>query len=586
MGEDTTAQMARAAADSGRQLDVLGVRLGALHIGVLLGVLLVLQVAGRKWWRYRGHVWRMKRLGKPTPAWNPFLGNMIAAAKMVNALPPKAHSTYIVNGVGKTIKHNGAFYLDLWPMTEPLLVVTDPDMATQATTHPITGARKPAVLKAWFLPITGGPSLFDSNDAAWKYLHNLFTPGFSANNIANEVPVIASKISVYRDLLRHRAREGGRFEMEPMTLSLIIDIIGEVVLNVSLDTQHARHPLADAMIRQLALKFSNYAPQKMMERLSPLYLYGNWRNSRDLDSHIRAQVESRFRSYRAAEATGRAERYRSVMDLAIEDYMSQPGKRGAAALDAEFMTMAVRNMRMFFFAGYDSSAATIVFCYHNIYRHPEVLARIRAEHDAVFGTGLGDDGRDDVPAQIERDPALLNALPYTLAVIKETMRLFPPAQGIREGSRELELVDAQGQKYPTEGISVLISHYGTHRNPRAWVRPHDFLPERWLVAPGHELYPPRGAWRPFEQGPRLCVGQQLVFTEVKAVLACVVREFDVRDCYAEIDAERGRPAAAALDLSGVDGDRAYMVEAGAAHPVGSYPCRVSFSGYGGRSKEG
>ena len=62
-------------------------------------------------------------------------------------------------------------------------------------------------------------------------------------------------------------------------------------------------------------------------------------------------------------------------------------------------------------------------------------------------------------------------------------------------------------------------------------------------------------------------------TEIKAVLACTVREFDIRECYAEVDGSKK------IDLDGVAGQRAYMIDAGAAHPTGKYPCRVSLSGY-------
>jgi hypothetical protein len=65
-------------------------------------------------------------------------------------------------------------------------------------------------------------------------------------------------------------------------------------------------------------------------------------------------------------------------------------------------------------------------------------------------------------------------------------------------------------------------------------------------------------------------------TVIKAVLACTVREFDIRDAYDEIDAAAGKKP---QDLSGVAGYRPYMVDAGAAHPTGRYPCRVTLSGY-------
>jgi len=53
---------------------------------------------------------------------------------------------------------------------------------------------------------------------------------------------------------------------------------------------------------------------------------------------------------------------------------------------------------------------------------------VRQEHDEVFGTDLA-----LAPALIKSNPHSLNKLPYTLAVIKEVLRLFPPASSVRVG---------------------------------------------------------------------------------------------------------------------------------------------------------
>lgn len=61
--------------------------------------------------------------------------------------------------------------------------------------------------------------------------------------------------------------------------------------------------------------------------------------------------------------------------------------------------------------------------------------------------------------------------------------------------------------------------------------------------------------------------------EIKATLACVVRQFDFEDCYAEVDGESGNVPRGGWDLSRVGGHRAWLVEAGSAHPAEGFPCR-------------
>ncbi len=197
--------------------------------------------------------------------------------------------------------------------------------------------------------------------------------------------------------------------------------------------------------------------------------------------------------------------------------------------------------------------------------HPEALSRIRAEHDEVFGGGV-----DSAAKVLINSPKEVNRLPYTTAVVKETMRLFPPASGMRGGLPGVVLRDKNGNQFPTEGLNLWIVHGAIRRNPSYWLDPHSFLPERWLVEPGHPLYPPKGGWRPFEFGPRNCIGQSLTMLDTKIALAMTVREFDISDQYAEWD--RLHPSNGPKT---VFGERAYQVPQGAAHPVHGFPCKVT-----------
>ncbi|SPO01960.1 related to sterigmatocystin biosynthesis P450 monooxygenase STCS [Cephalotrichum gorgonifer] len=504
------------------------------------------------------------------PSWNPLLGNLLAAGKVFDRLPADSHSCYMLRMLSLDFP-DGAYYLDVWPMMDPLLVITDPDMSYSAETHPQVGATKPPSLQGWFHPISGGPSQSDLNGRPWRYLRDLFSPAFSNSNVNAMAPVIVDRIEIFRQILREKAASGvERFPLEPAVLSLINDMICETLLGMNSDVQRQGHPLTEAMMRQLRMKFTEYNPANLLSFFNPVGRYRLWNNSRILDAGMKAQLQSRFDAYRSDKAGQEARVFKPLIDIAIEDYLRQPGNVGATSMDPDFLAMMARNMRAAFFVGYDSTASAILFCYYTLWKHPDVLARVRAEHDVAFGPDI-----DSVPRQIVERPQALSALPYTLAVIKETMRLFPVANGIRDGSPDFEVVDAKGNRYPTEGFQVVISHYSNHMNPKAWPRPEEFIPDRWLVEPGHELYPPAKGWRPFAHGPRACPGQQQVMTEIKAVLACTVREFDIKECYDEVDAgKKKRP-----DLAGVAGYRPYMIDAGAAHPTGQYPCRVTLSGY-------
>jgi len=136
---------------------------------------------------------------------------------------------------------------------------------------------------------------------------------------------------------------------------------------------------------------------------------------------------------------------------------------------------------------------------------------------------------------IRANPLILNKLTYTLAVIKETLRLFPPASTVRIGPPNGHITDpTTGKTYPTEGLLVWPVSDAFHRNSALWPRPHEFLPDRCLpesIAPAELLPLKKDSWRPFEKGSRDCIGQELTLIEIRVVLALTVRTFEFQAAY-------------------------------------------------------
>jgi sterigmatocystin biosynthesis cytochrome P450 monooxygenase len=134
-------------------------------------------------------------------------------------------------------------------------------------------------------------------------------------------------------------------------------------------------------------------------------------------------------------------------------------------------------------------------------------------------------------------PQLLNALPYTLAVAKETLRLQPVAATLRQGTRDFVFPSPDGAYLPTEGCAVITGTMGAQRRPDLWEQAQEFVPERWLVPDGDPLFPPKHGWRPFEAGPMNCIGQELAMMELKLVLVFTARELDIEPAWDKWDAK-------------------------------------------------
>ena len=279
--------------------------------------------------------------------------------------------------------------------------------------------------------------------------------------------------------------------------------------------------------------------------------------------YISKELDTRFK--RRSEMT-KEDRSKAIIDLALTNYLAeQIQPHSSHGIDATFRDFATCQIRTFVFAGHDSTSSTICYAFHLLSIHPPIRRLLISEHNNVLGPDY-----KQAASHITENPHLLNQLPYTLAVVKETLRLYPPASSTRCGEPDHFIYGPNGHKLPTDGFLVWANTYAIHHDPSYWPEPYEFIPERWLVANGDRLYPLKGAYRPFEFGPRNCIGQELAMLELKLVLIMTVREFDIRTVYEEWDKLHPRKGP-----KHVNGNRAYQIPSGSAHPCDGLPCRVS-----------
>ena len=278
--------------------------------------------------------------------------------------------------------------------------------------------------------------------------------------------------------------------------------------------------------------------------------------NRQMDNYLSQEITSCFQTHRSPSNRNA----KTILGLAIDRYLEEnKASSGSAHLDPTFIPFAIAQLKGLILAGHGTTANTICYIYHNLSSHPTALSQIRAEHSAILGP--------DPAKAILETPHLLNQLPYTLAVIKETLRLFPADSSPRRGNSDFFLNEA-GKTYPTDRCLVWSMPQAMHREPAWWPQPDAFIPERFLVPEGDPLHPVRGAWRAFEFGPRNCIGQELALLEMKIVLAMTVRRFEVRAVYREWEV-RGKKGA-----RDVAGEKGYQVLDGTNRPRGGFPCRV------------
>ncbi len=178
------------------------------------------------------------------------------------------------------------------------------------------------------------------------------------------------------------------------------------------------------------------------------------------------------------------------------------GVVGSLTRAGDVPSKLVRDEAMsFFLAGHETSAAALAWGAHLLATRPAIQDEAAAE----AGAAASDDAPD------------LERLPFTRAVVEETLRLFPAAPWF---ARRLEAADRLAGVEVPAGALVIVSPWLTQRDPRWWADPLAFRPERF--APGAPKPAPM-AYFPFGAGPRTCIGMGFARLEMTFALAAILR---------------------------------------------------------------
>lgn len=156
------------------------------------------------------------------------------------------------------------------------------------------------------------------------------------------------------------------------------------------------------------------------------------------------------------------------------------------------------------FTGHETSSVALTFALQLIYSHPEVYKRFTNELKLLDGKAPG--------------PEDMKKLSYTLCIIHETLRLYPPVWNI---IRLASKADITNKLSIEAGDTIFLSPYVMHRSEKFWNEPEKFNPDRFsdMKSINEFIYFPFGA------GPRKCIGYQFALMSITIVLAMIGQKF-------------------------------------------------------------
>lgn len=161
----------------------------------------------------------------------------------------------------------------------------------------------------------------------------------------------------------------------------------------------------------------------------------------------------------------------------------------------------------FLLAGHDTTATSLTWAFYLLARHPEIQVKLQSELDSVIG----------IRSILFED---LGRLPLLRAVVDETLRLYPPVWLIPRRTLNDDVV--AGWEIP-KNTDLLLSTYTLHRHPDFWADPERFNPSRFFDSgEGRQV-----AFMPFGLGARSCLGASFGLTELRLILATLVKHFRI-----------------------------------------------------------
>jgi cytochrome P450 len=335
-----------------------------------------------------------------------------------------------------------------------------------------------------------GQGLLISEGDFWRRQRRLMQPSFHRSRINEYAATMAE--SAQRHI--HSWRDGEQRDLAAEMMALTLDVAVRTLFGTTLSTE----------ARRVGSSMTFLMRYQLGRQRSPIRIPETWptpRNKRALrernflDSLVYRIIEER-------RSQGNLNHRNDLLSLLMSAMDEDGTQMTPKQLRDETMTL--------FLAGHETTAQALAWTWYLLSENPAAETRLHEELRSVLNG---------------RSPELgdLMKLPYLDALLHEVLRLYPPAYITARTSIEPSQIG--GYDFPT-GSTMLMSQWVMHRDPRFFDEPDAFRPERWLGGLADQL--PAGAYFPFGDGPRRCIGQGFAMLEAAIVIGTLAQRFQFR----------------------------------------------------------
>ncbi len=367
-------------------------------------------------------------------------------------------------------------------VNEDWVFLRDPEIIHEINVRRWEEFQKPPLAKRLWEQFLGN-GLVPNDGPHWKRQHDMIKPGFHRQRIDAYGPHMVEAANTF---LR-RYKEGEVRDVRMDINNLALSIVGKTLFDAPIDGHagtvfQAMHDISETLVEYINMPIPT-------PRWWPSAT--NKRKIAAIDA-----IENIIRTLIAERKADGVDRGDLLSTLAFAK-----DSTGAGMTDKEMRDEAMTLI----FAGHETSAHAMTWTWYLLAKHPDKAQKLYEEIKNVVG---------DRPITVDD----LDKLPYSLAVMKESLRLRPSVWVyMRAATEDLRIKGYRFRKHQP----IFISPYLLGRDERIHPNPLSFEPERWTRE--YERNLPRGSWVPFAAGPRVCLGQGFAQMEMRLVVGTMIQ---------------------------------------------------------------
>ncbi|XP_063390631.1 cytochrome P450 4d8-like [Cydia fagiglandana] len=389
----------------------------------------------------------------------------------------------------------------MWMGTKPYASISDPELLEVVAKACL---EKDATTMKYLRLVLGNGLIF-APTKIWRPRRKVMAPTFNMKNLQEFVTVFDKQSSIM--VAQLRAHDGGGdFSFWEFITAYTFDAICETVLGMELNAQKERHHLFieafDVLVQILAKRMlSPWLYWDWVFRLTPHYKPFITQRKIGFDFFDKVILDRRKELAERGADDDLKDR-KSFLDMMI---VASGRGRGYTNIELREEIISIVS------AGTDTSAVGTAFVALMLSRHPRVQDKVYEELKEVFGGS-------DRPVTWQDLPRLR----YMEAVIKETLRLYPPAPVVVRDVHETVVLPNGATLRP--GMGLVLHFWATHRNTKYWGDDvEEFRPERFLEGP---LKHP-AQFAAFSYSLRNCIGGNYAIMSTKTNLSNLLRRYEV-----------------------------------------------------------